>query len=57
MSRSSDLASGSYKKAQICPLGILSSFCNCMGVNNCLRSTALLLTDSGLGLDFLILSG
>ena len=48
MSRSSALCSDSYKKAQAYPSGMLSSFCNCMDVNDCLRIAILLLTDSGL---------
>ncbi len=47
MSCGSDLCSDRYKKAQAYPLGMLSSFCNCMGVNDGLRIAALLLTDSG----------
>ena len=47
MRRGSALRSDSYKKAQAYPLGMLSSFCNCMDVNDCLRIGTLLLTDSG----------
>ena len=39
--------SDGYKKAPPHPLDMLSSFCNCMGMNDCLRIATLLLTASG----------
>ncbi len=42
------LYSDSYKKAQTYQLGILSRLYNCMDVNDCLQTAALLLTDSSI---------